>query len=82
MFLIMLIEAATIIGSILITLFTVKKGFKMSLETGASNMLGASSDGGKKAEKLNKPPLNNPNTAGGNNQNGGAGAGTGRGNGR
>lgn len=79
MFLIMLIEAATIIGSILITLFTVKKGFKMSLETGASNMLGASSDGGKKAEKLNKPPLNNPNTAGGNNQNGGAGAGTGTG---
>ncbi len=80
MFLIMLIEAATIIGSIILTLMALSKGFKMSISTGgSSNMLGESSKEGKKAKELDKPPLNNPNTVGGNNQAPAAGAGGGYG---
>ena len=71
MFLIMLIEAITILGSILFTILTLNKGLHMIVEGGGGtpSMLGEASKKETKAKELDKPPLNNPNIAG--NSNGG-----------
>ena len=78
MLLAMIIQGVTILGCIGVILMSLNNSFKMSIETGgSSNMLGESSKEGRKAKELDKPPLNNPNTAGGNTQAPVAGAGGG-----
>lgn len=78
MLLAMIIQGVTILGCIGVIFMSLNNSFKMSIETGgSSNMLGESSKEGRKAKELDKPPLNNPNTAGGNTQAPVAGAGGG-----
>ncbi len=70
MFIIMLIQFVGIVGTILLTFLACKKGLTMSISGGidSNNKLGDGSNDRGKVKELNKPPLNNPNVSGGNNQ--------------
>ena len=70
MFIIMLIQFVGIVGTIFLTFLACKKGLTMSISGGidSNNKLGDGSNDRGKVKELNKPPLNNPNVSGGNNQ--------------